>query len=135
MKKRPYLFIVIGVLFFIIPPTIYLCFLIPQLSERYNALMSSAGILAAGGMYGSEKIPENFKFSGLFKLSSKSFTILTVIVIVEEFIIKLVGLAAVIIIGYIIYRICMEGYKNAREQINNSKLATEIARNINKNTK
>ena len=58
MKNHPVFYLIIGVFVLIVPTTIYLCFLVPKLSEAYNVLMASAGVIGGAGMYGASKIPE-----------------------------------------------------------------------------
>lgn len=135
MKKHPIWFLIIGIIILIVPTATYLCFLIPKMQEEYIALMSSGGIIAGGGMYGASIIPEKIKYSGLYKLSARSFTLLTVTVLVQEFIMKIIFLVATFIISYIIYKIFKEIWKNARRRNENAELAKEIARSIAKTTK
>lgn len=132
MSERPIIFLIIGIFILIFPTSVYLFFLIPKLSEEYNVLMASGGIIGGGGIYAASKIPKKLKYSGLFKMASNSFTILTVILIVEKFIIQLVGLVSVFIISYIIFVLLKGAYKNARRRKENRELANEISRNVNK---
>lgn len=135
MKERPVIYLVIGILVLIIPTAIYLCFLIPSLSEEYNILMTSGGIIGSAGLYGSSLIPKNLKHSSLFKLAANSFTILTVITLVQEFILELIGLVSVFILCFIAFTILKEVWKNGRERLKSEKLATEISRSIIENIK
>lgn len=130
MKKHPIWYLIIGIFILIIPTLIYLIFLVPKLSEEYNILMASGGVIGGFGFYGTSKIPEKLKYSGLFKLASNSFTLMTVIVIVEKFIIQLIGLVSVFIICYIIFRIFLEVWRNARRKKEQIEIAREVARNI-----
>lgn len=130
MKKHPILFLIVGIIILIVPTIIYLCFLIPKMQEEYVALMSSGGIITCGGMYGANAIPEKIKYSGLYKLSARSFTLLIVTVLVQEFIMKIIFLIATFILSYIIYRIFKEAWKNARRRKENAELAKEISRSI-----
>lgn len=134
MKKHPIWYLVIAILILIIPTTIYLCILVPRLSEEYNVLMASGGVVGGAGLYGASKIPDKVKYSGLFKTAANSFTILTVTVLVEEFIIELVGLIAVFVVCFITFKILVEVWKNARRRKENRELAREIARSVNENS-
>ena len=135
MRKHPIWYLVIGISVLIIPTLIYLFFLIPQLSEEYNTLMASGGVIGGAGLYGASKIPDKVKYGGLFKTAANSFTILTTILLVEEFIVELVGLVAVFVVCFITFKILVEVWKNARRQNENKQLATEIARSFNENSK
>lgn len=132
MKKKPIWFLIIGIAVLIIPTVIYLCFLVPQMKEEYLVLMSSGGVIAGGGMYGAEIIPEKVKYSSLYKTSARSFTLLTVITLVQEFIMEIIGLVAVFILSFIIFSLLKEMWKNARRRKENTEFAEEIARNIAK---
>ena len=134
MKKHPIWYLVIAILILIVPTTVYLCILVPRLSEEYNVLMASGGVVGGAGLYGASKIPDKVKYSGLFKTAANSFTILTVTVLVEEFIIELVGLIAVFVVCFITFKILVEVWKNARRRKENSELAREIARSVNENS-
>lgn len=134
MKKHPIWYLVIAILILIIPTTVYLCILVPRLSEEYNVLMASGGVVGGAGLYGASKIPDKVKYSGLFKTAANSFTILTVTVLVEEFIIELVGLIAVFVVCFITFKILVEVWKNARRRKENRELAREIARSVNENS-
>lgn len=135
MSKHPIIYIIIGIAILLIPTIIYLCFLVPKLSEEYNVLMASGGIIGGSGFYAASQIPEKLKYSSLFKLATNSFTILTIILIVEKFIIHLIGLGFTFIISYIIFILLKGVYKNARRKNDNRELAEEISRNINKTSK
>ena len=134
MKKHPIWYLVIAILILIVPTTIYLCILVPRLSEEYNVLMASGGVVGGAGLYGASKIPDKVKHGGLFKTAANSFTILTVTVLVEEFIIELVGLVAVFVVCFITFKILVEVWKNARRRKENRELAREIARSVNENS-
>lgn len=134
MNKHPVIYLMFGIFILVVPTIIYLFILIPQLKEEYSILMASGGVIGGFGLYGSSKIPEKFKYSSLFKLASNSFTIITVIFLVEKFIVKLLGLAITFIVSFIIYKIFLEVYKNAKRRKQNTELAEQIARSIAKNT-
>lgn len=134
MKKHPIWYLIIGIFILIVPTIIYLCFLIPKLSEEYNILMASGGVIGGVGLYGTSKIPEKIKYSSLMKLAGNAFTILTVTAVIEKFIIEIIGLIIVIIISYIIFAIFKELWKDGKQKNRNSELAEEIARNITKNS-
>ena len=134
MKKHPIWYLIIAIAVLVIPTTIYLCILVPKLSEEYNILMSSGGVIGGAGLYGASKIPDKVKYGGLFKTAANSFTILTVTVLVEEFIIELVGLVAVFVVCFITFKILVEVWKNARRRKEDRELAREIARSVNENS-
>lgn len=134
MKKYPVFYLILAITVLIVPTVVYLCFLVPKLSEEYNVLMSSAGVIGGAGMYGASKIPEKIKFSGMFKLASNAFSIMAVTLLVEKFIIQLIGLVAVFIVSFIAYKILLEVYKNGRRRKQNSELAREITRNTSEIT-
>ena len=134
MKKHPFLYVVIGVAILIIPTFIYLWFLVPRLTEEYNVLMASGGIVGGGGLYAASKIPESIKGAKLYKLAANSFTLLTVQVIIQKFAMQIIGLIAVFIISFIIYKIFMGAYKNGKRRKENGELAEQIARSIVKNS-
>lgn len=135
MKKRPVFYLVFGIIILLVPTAIYLVFLVPKLTQEYNILMASGGVIGGFGFYGASKIPEKLKYSGLFKTSANAFTAFTVITIVQKFIMQLIGLCATFLISFIIFKILMEAYKNAKQRIRDSELAKEIARNIAETTK
>ena len=130
MKKKYVWFLVVGILVLIVPTAVYLGFLIPEMSDRYVVLMSSGGVIAGAGLYGANAIPDKVKYSSLYKLSARSFTILTVTTLVQEFITKIVFCVAVFIVSYVIFRILLEAYREGKRKQQNSELAKEIARNI-----
>lgn len=138
MRKRkinPILFLIIGIAILIIPGAIYLGFLIPQMSEEYIVLLSSGGVIGGAGMFGTSMITEKTKYGALYKTASKSFTLLVVITLVQEFIGELIGLAAVLIVSYILFVIFKELWKNGKRAKENSELAEEVARTLTKTTK
>lgn len=134
MKKHPVWYLIIAISILIIPTTIYLCVLVPKLSEEYNVLMASSGVIGGAGLYGASKIPEKIKYGGLFKTAANSFTILTVTMLVEEFIVELIGLVAVFVVCFIIFKILVEVWRSAVRRKEHTELAKEIARNVNENT-
>lgn len=135
MKKHPIFYLIISIFVLIAPTIIYLCFLIPSLTEEYNILMASGGIIGGGGFYGANRIPKDIKFSGLFKLATNSFTILTIITLVQEFVLQLVGLVAVFIVSFIAFIILKGAWKNGRQRIKTERIAAEVARNVVETTK
>lgn len=134
MKKHPIWYLVIAISVLLIPTIVYLCFLVPQLSEEYNTLMASGGVISGAGLYGASKIPEKVKYGGLYKTAANSFTLLIVTVLVEKFIVKLVGLVAVFVVCFVIFKILVEVWKGARRRKENQEFAREIARSIDKNS-
>lgn len=135
MKKHPIWYLIIAISILIIPTTIYLCILVPQLSEEYNVLMASGGVVGGAGLYGASKISDKVKHGSLFKTAANSFTMLTVTVLVEEFIIELVGIVAVFVVCFVIFKILVEVWRNATRRKENGELAREIARNLNETSK
>lgn len=135
MKKHPILYIFIGLIFLFVPTIIYLCFLVPEMSEQYNILMASGGVIGGFGFFGASKIPENTKYGSLLKLAANSFTTMTVLTLVNEFIMQIIGLACVIIVSLIIFLFLKGRYKDARRRKQNSELAEEVARSIVETTK
>ena len=133
MKKYPFLYVVIGIIVLVVPTFIYLWFLVPKLTEEYNVLMTSGGIVGGGGLYAASKIPESVKGAKLYKLAANSFTLLTVQIIIQKFVMQIIGLVAVFIVSFIIYKICIEAYKNGKRRKENGELAEQIARSIVKN--
>lgn len=130
MNKYPIIILLIGIAVLIIPTSVYLCFLIPEMKEEYIILMSSGGVIGAGGMYGANMIPDKVKFSALYKMSARSFTLLTVFTLIQEFYLQILFLVVVFIISFIIFSILKEWYKNAKRRKQNAELAKEIARNL-----
>ena len=135
MKKKYMWFLVSAILVLIVPTVVYLFFLIPKLEDEYIMLMSSGGVIGGAGMYAANAIPDKVRFSSLFKTSARSFTLLTVTILVEKFINELIGLAVTIILSYIAYKILMEVYHDRKRSQQSSELAQEIARNIDATTK
>ena len=135
MKKK-YIWLLVSAIFVLVVPTVvYLFFLIPKLEDEYIMLMSSGGVIGGAGMYAANAIPDKVRFSSLFKTSARSFTILTVTILVEKFINELIGLAVTIILSYIAYKILMEVYHDRKRSQQSTELAQEIARNIDATTK
>lgn len=132
MKKHPIWYLIIGITILIIPTLIYLCFLIPRMSEEYNILMVSGGIISGGGLCGTNSIPDKIKFSGIYKLAGTSFTLLTVVTLVHKFIMQIVGLVGTFIACFIIFLFFKGAWKNARRRNETERIATEIAQNVNK---
>lgn len=130
MKKHPIIYLIIGFIILIVPTVIYLCFLIPQMSEEYNILMASGGVISLGGMYGASAIPNKVKFGTLYKTAAKSFTLLTAITLVEKFIMQIIGVICTFIASYIIFIIFKEIWKNARRRKQDIELAKEVAQSI-----
>lgn len=130
MKKKYIWILVAAIAVLIVPTVIYLCFLIPQMKEEYIVLMSSSGVITGGGLYGASAIPDKVKYSSLFKMSARAFTLLTVTTLVEKFILQLVGLVATIVVSYVIYKILLEVYRGRKQARQNDDLASKIARSI-----
>lgn len=135
MKKKYIWFLVSAIFVLVVPAVVYLIFLIPKLEDEYIMLMSSGGVIGGAGMYAANAIPDKVRFSSLFKTSARSFTILTVTILVEKFINELIGLAVTIILSYIAYKILMEVYHDRKRSQQSTELAQEIARNIDATTK
>lgn len=135
MTKRPWLYLVFGILFLIVPTAVYLGFLIPKMTEEYNILMASGGIISTLGIYGSNQIPDNIKFSSVYKLAGKSFSLMTASILVEKFYKHIIGLVAIVIVSYIIFLIFKELYKNAKRRKENGELAEEISKKITNSIK
>lgn len=133
-KMNPVWYLVIGLAFLIIPTGIYLGFLIPQMKDEYIILMSSGGVIGGAGMFGTVLIPDKTKYGTLYKTASKSFTLLVVITLVQEFIKQLIGLAAVFVVSYIIFIVFKELWKHGRQAKANLELAEEVARSITETT-
>ena len=135
MKKKYIWFLVSAIFVLVVPTVVYLFFLIPKLEDEYIMLMSSGGVIGGAGMYAANAIPDKVRFSSLFKTSARSFTILTVTILVEKFINELIGLAVTIILSYIAYKILREVYHDRKRSQQSTELAQEIARNIDATTK
>ena len=134
MKNHPIFYLMIGIFVLIVPTLIYLCFLVPKLSEAYNVLMASAGVVGGAGMYGASKIPEKIKSGSIFKLAANSFSIFVVVTLVQQFIWEIMGLVAVFIVCFIIFKIMVEAWRNARTRKQARETATEVARAITQNS-
>lgn len=134
MKKHPIWYMVIGIAILVIPSVCYLFWLVPQLSEEYNVLMASGGIIGTSGLYLSDKIPDGWNHSKILKFISKGFTMLTFMTLVEKFWTKIVILLVIVIFSVSAYVIFKEVYRNAKRRIENTELATEVARSVNKNS-
>lgn len=130
MKKYPIWYLIIGIIILIVPTGVYLGFLIPAMSETYNVLMASGGVIGGAGFYGASRIPKEVKYSGLFKLAANSFTILTIITLVQEFALQLIGLVAVFVISFIVFIIFKGAWKNGKQRLKDERLATEVARSV-----
>lgn len=135
MKKHPIWFLIIGIAVLVIPTAVYLAFLVPKLTEEYNVLMASGGVIAGGGFYGANAISEKVKYGKLFKMAAKSFTLLTVVTLVQEFIIELVGLVAVFVMCFIVFQILKGEWKDGKRKRENTELAEAIARSITETSK
>lgn len=134
MKKRPIWFLIIGIFILIVPTLIYLCILVPQLKEEYSVLLASGGVIGGSGYYGASRISDKIRYSSLYKLSCNAFTTLTLITLVEKFIMQLVFLVATFIVSFIIYKILKETYKKYRRLKENGELANQISQAIINNT-
>lgn len=138
IEKKPFnpiWFLIIGIAVLIIPTAIYLCFLIPSMKDEYIILMSSGGVVGAGGMFGTEMIPDKTKYGFLYKTASKSFTFLVVITLVKDFIGQILGLIAVLIVSFIVFQLMRSLYKNGKRARENKELATEVAQSVAKSIK
>lgn len=135
MKVKPFVYLIVGIAFLVVPTTIYLIFLVPKLSEQYNVLMASGGVLGGFGYIGAEKIPSSIKYSSLFKTASRSYTTLIVCMLIQDFLPQIIGLVATIITSVIIFLIFKGVYNNAKRKLENRELANEIARSIDKTIK
>lgn len=137
MKKKmnPVWYLVIGIAVLIIPSAIYLGFLIPKMSERYIILLSSGGAIGGAGAAGVAMISDKMKYGFLLKTASKSFTLLVVITLVQEFINQLIGLAIVAIVSFIIFLVMKGKWKDGKRRKENGELAEEVARSITQTAK
>lgn len=137
MKKKmnPIWYLVIGIVLLIVPVAVYLGFLIPMMKEEYIALMASGGAMGGAGMLGSQLITEKTKMGSIFKTATKSFTLLVVVTLVQEFINQLLGLAAVAIISFILFLIFKGLYKDGRRKREDAELAGKVAESIVKAVK
>lgn len=137
MKKtmNPVWYLVIGITLLIVPTAIYLGFLIPKMTAEYNVLMASGGAIGSAGLFGANMIPETAKFGTLYKTASKSMTLLVVITLVQNFIGRLIGLAVVVVVSYILFLIFKGLWKDGRQRKQNADIAKEIARGITQTAK
>ena len=135
MRKHPIWYLIIAIAVLIVPTIIYLCFLVPQLTERYNVLMSSAGVIGGSGFYGASKIPTTWKYSGIFKTAVNSFTVLIVGTLVNEFAMQIIFLIALFVACFLTYKILMEKWKDGKRRKDNEYIAEQIARSIDKTSK
>ncbi len=135
MKKRYIWIAVIAYLVLIAPTTIYLCWLVPNLTAEYNTMLASGGILGGSAFYGASKIPDTVKFSGLFKTASKSYTLLIISILIKDFYIECVGLLAIIVTCYIVFKILKGIYYDRKRQFENKQLAREISSSLNERSK
>ena len=135
MNKHPIWYLIIGIFILVAPTVIYLGFLIPQLTEAYNVLMASGGVIGGAGFYAASKIPEKLKYSGLIKLSANSFTVFTILTLVNQFIMKIIGLAAVFVVSFIIFQILKGAWKNGKRKKENAELAEQITRSVAESSK
>lgn len=134
-KIKPIWFLIMGIAILIIPTAIYLAFLIPRMKDEYIILMASGGVIGGAGMFGTDMIPEATKYGSLYKTASRSFTLMTVIALVQKFIGQIIGLAIVFAVCYIIFLIFRELWRNGKRAKENAELAEEITRGITQNTK
>lgn len=132
---NPVWFLVIGIVILIVPAAVYLGFLIPQMKDEYIILMSSGGAIGGAGIFGTQMIPDKTRYGMLFKTASKSFTLLVVITLVQEFIKELIGLAAVVIVSYIIFLVMKGLWKDGKRARENKQLAKEVSRGVIEATK
>lgn len=129
-KFRPIGYMIFGIMFLLIPSAIYLGFLIPAMKDEYTVLMASGGCIGGAGMFGANMIPDKVKFGTLYKTAAKSFTLLTVITLVKDFIPQIIGLIATAIVSYIIFIIFRELYRNGKRREQSAELAQEITRSV-----
>lgn len=132
---HPIWFLIIGIIILIVPAAVYLGFLIPKLTAEYNILLASGGVIGSGGIAATSLIPEKAKFGTLYKTASKSFTLLAVITVVQNFLPQILGLIATVLVSYIIFMIMKELWKNGREKRNALYIAKEVARSTTEATK
>lgn len=125
---HPIWFLIIGIFFLAVPAIIYLCFLIPQMKEEYVVLMASGGALGSAGITACSFIPETAKFGMLYKTASKSFTLLVVITLVQDFLPQIIGLVVTLVVSYIIFMIFKELWKDGKRKRENLDLAKEVSR-------
>lgn len=137
MKKKihPIWYLVIGIVLLVVPIAVYLAFLIPAMKEEYIVLMASGGAIGGTGMLGTQLISEKTKTGAIFKTASKSFTLLVVVTLVQEFVNQLLGLAAVAIVSFILFLIFRSKYKDERRKREDGELAEKVAKSIVEVTK
>lgn len=130
-SKRLYVwYLVIAIIMLLAPTAIYLGFLIPKMHDEYTILMASGGCIGGAGMFGANMIPDKVKFGTLYKTAAKSFTLLTVITLVKDFIPQIIGLIATIIVSYILFVIFRELYRNGKRRKQDTELAEKVAQSI-----
>lgn len=130
-KKKPFnpvWFLVIGICILIIPTAIYMGFLIPSMSEEYAIMMGSGAGLGGTGLFATGLIPETAKYGTLYKTASKATTLLVVITLVQNFIGRLIGLAAVFAVSYIVFLVMRGLWRDGRKRKEDERLAKEVAR-------
>lgn len=127
-QMNPIWWLIMGILILVIPTAVYLGFLIPKMQSEYIVLMSSGGIIGSAGITGCAYIPETAKYGTLYKTATKSFTMLIVITLIQDFIGQLLGLLAVLIVSYIIFVILRGKYRNGKQARQNADLADKVAR-------
>lgn len=125
---KPIWFLVIGICILIIPTAIYMGFLIPSMSEEYAIMMGSGAGIGGAGLFATGLIPDTAKFGTLYKTASKSLTMLVVITLVQNFIGRLIGLAAVFAVSYIIFLFMRGLWRDGRRKRQDEHLAKEVAR-------
>lgn len=135
MKKKYIWIAIIAYIVLIVPPIIYLCWLIPNLTEEYNTMLASGGVIGGAAFYGASKIPDTVKFSGLFKTASRSYTLLIISILVKEFYIQCVALVAIIISCYIVFKILKGIYYDRKREFENKQFAKEISSSLNERFK
>lgn len=129
MKNKPIYILLISLFILIVPSLIYLCFLIPLLSERYCILMASGGVVGGSGFYGATLISDKTKYSSLYKTAVNAFTVMTLITVVQEFIMQIIGFCATFIVCFIVFKILYGVYKDARTRKKCKSISEEITRN------
>lgn len=133
--KKPIIALIIGIAILVLPTTIYLFWLIPKMSQEYNALMASGGVITGAGLYGANAIPEKLRYAGLFKTATKSFSIAVTVYLIQDFVTELVVLFVIFLASYIIFYILREVYRNGRQIYREKRLSSEIARSLNEHIK
>lgn len=134
-KMKPIWWLIIGIILLIVPTAVYLGFLIPCMKEEYTILMASGGAIGSAGIGVSEFIPETAKYGTLYKTATKSFSMLVLITLVQDFIGQLIGLAAVVIVSYIVFKIFKELWKDGRAKQQSEYIAEKVTRSIVETTK